>query len=234
MNRGASTRVAHASLRSVRGFPPNPAARLSGKPCKRYLVPLCACSKSNPMPAASRQGRFDQYMLPFLEQDLLSGKAKRYPKLQMLLEYLWLKFNEVVLLRSSSSARYFAGFPIRFQYRCWADSAADGSDATNFLSYMCLRAQADLGLTQPNLSIRIHSNSPQEFLLAASSVVGKGSGMPQVFNDEVIVPGQLNRGIAPRRRAELRCGRLCGTLHARKSAGVERCLNVQFDPHSWS
>ena len=62
---------------------------------------------------------------------------------------------------------------------------------------MCLRAQADLGLTQPNLSIRIHSNSPDEFLQAAAFVISKGSGMPQVFNDEVIMPGQINRGVAP-------------------------------------
>jgi len=61
---------------------------------------------------------------------------------------------------------------------------------------MCLRAQTNLGLTQPNLSIRIHPNSPQEFLLAASSVIGLGSGMPQVFNDEVIIPGQLRHGIS--------------------------------------
>jgi len=26
-------------------------------------------------------------------------------------------------------------------------------------------------------------------------VVGKGSGMPQVFNDEVIIPGQIARGV---------------------------------------
>jgi formate C-acetyltransferase len=73
----------------------------------------------------------------------------------------------------------------------------NGGDATNLLSYMCLRAQANLGLTQPNLSIRIHENSPEEFLGAASFVIGRGSGMPQVFNDEVIIPGQLNRGLTP-------------------------------------
>ncbi|MCP4399912.1 MAG: glycyl radical protein [bacterium] len=140
-------------------------------------------------------GRFDQYMLPFLEKDLASGKLN-FAEAQKLLEYLWLKFNEVVLLRSSSSARYFAGFPIGFNIAL-GGRLSDGSDATNFLSFMCLRAQADLGLTQPNLSIRIHKNSPQEFLLAASSVISKGSGMPQVFNDEVIIPGQIARGISP-------------------------------------
>jgi pyruvate formate-lyase/glycerol dehydratase family glycyl radical enzyme len=75
---------------------------------------------------------------------------------------------------------------------------ADGGDATNFVSYMCLRAQADVGLTQPNFSIRIHAHSPQEFLMAAASVISRGSGMPQVFNDEVIIPAQVGRGIAPR------------------------------------
>ncbi len=140
-------------------------------------------------------GRFDQYMLPYLERDLESGRLT-LPQAQELLEYGWLKFSEVVLLRSSKSARYFAGFPIGFNI-VLGGQQPDGGDATNLLSYMCLRAQADLGLTQPNLSIRIHKNSPEAFLQAAAFVIGRGSGMPQVFNDEVIIPAQLNRGVAP-------------------------------------
>ncbi len=138
-------------------------------------------------------GRFDQYMLPYLESDLADNRLT-LDRAQDLLEHFWLKFNEIVLLRSSHSARYFAGFPIGFNIAV-GGQLADGSDATNLLSYMCLRAQADLGLTQPNLSLRIHAGSPQEFLEAAAFVIGKGSGMPQVFNDEVIVPGQVNRGL---------------------------------------
>jgi formate C-acetyltransferase len=140
-------------------------------------------------------GRFDQYMLPYLERDLQAGRLT-LPQAQELLEYLWLKFNEIVLLRSSSSARYFAGFPIGFNI-VLGGQLADSRDATNLLSYMCLRAQANLGLTQPNLSIRIHRHSPDDFLQAAAFVVSRGSGMPQVFNDEVIIPGQLHRGIDP-------------------------------------
>jgi formate C-acetyltransferase len=139
-------------------------------------------------------GRFDQYVLPYLERDLASGRLT-LPRAQELLETLWLKFNEVVLLRSYKSVRYFAGFPIGFNIAL-GGQRADGSDATNLLSYMCLRAQADLGLTQPNLSVRVHRDSPQDFLEACAYVISQGSGMPQVFNDEVIVPGQLNRGVA--------------------------------------
>ena len=140
-------------------------------------------------------GRLDQYLLPYLEADLAAGDLT-LADAQAWLELLWLKFNEIVLLRSSASARYFAGFPIGFNI-VLGGQTPDGGDATNLLSFMCLRAQADLGLTQPNLSIRIHRDSPQDFLRAAAHVVGRGSGMPQVFNDEVIIPGQLRRGIAP-------------------------------------
>jgi pyruvate formate-lyase/glycerol dehydratase family glycyl radical enzyme len=140
-------------------------------------------------------GRFDQYMLPYLEADLAAGKLT-LATAQELLECLWLKFNEIVLLRSSHSARYFAGFPIGFNVAL-GGRLADSRDATNLLSFMCLRAQVNLGMTQPNLSIRIHEQSPDDFLRAASCVIGKGSGMPQVFNDEVIIPGQIARGVTP-------------------------------------
>jgi len=138
-------------------------------------------------------GRFDQYMIPFLEHDLQAGLLT-LSQAQELLEHLWLKFSEIVLLRSSAGARYFAGFPIGFNI-ILGGQLPQGGDATNLLSYMCLRAQADVGLTQPNLSIRIHNETPEEFLLAATAVISKGSGMPQVFNDEVIIPGQIQHGI---------------------------------------
>jgi pyruvate formate-lyase/glycerol dehydratase family glycyl radical enzyme len=139
-------------------------------------------------------GRFDQYMLPYLVADLAAGRLT-LTEAQHLLESLWLKFNEIVLLRSSDSARYFAGFPIGFNLAV-GGLTPQGEDATNFLSYMCLRAQADLGMTQPNLSLRIHAHSPQDFLMAAAAVIGQGSGMPQVFNDEVIIPAQMQRGVS--------------------------------------
>jgi pyruvate formate-lyase/glycerol dehydratase family glycyl radical enzyme len=138
-------------------------------------------------------GRIDQYLLPYLKIDL-DNQILNIEEAQLLLEHLWLKFNTVVLLRSSNSAKYFAGFPIGFNIVV-GGQLEDGSDATNILSYMCLKAQVDVGLTQPNLSIRIHQNSPQEFLKKAIVVISKGSGMPQVFNDEVIIPGMIRRNV---------------------------------------
>ena len=104
--------------------------------------------------------------MPYLEADLAASHLTLADG-QAWLNLLWLKFNEIVLLRSSHSARYFAGFPIGFNIAL-GGQLVDGSDATNLLSYMCLRAQADLGLTQPNLSVRVHEGSPEELLEAAA------------------------------------------------------------------
>lgn len=139
-------------------------------------------------------GRFDQYMLPYLQRDLESGELT-IPAAQELLECLWCKFNEMVLLRSAESARYFAGFPIGFNLIV-GGQLADGQDATNELSFMCLQAQADVRMPQPNFSVRLHKQTPGDFLTAVARVIRIGTGMPQLFNDEVIIPAYENRGVA--------------------------------------
>ena len=112
-----------------------------------------------------------------------------------LTECLWLKFNQLVYLRNSNSAKYFAGFPIGFNVAIGGQNA-DGSDASNELSYLFLQAQSQLLLPQPNLSLRIYKNSPQELLEAATRVIGLGSGMPQVFNDEAVIPALKAHGVS--------------------------------------
>jgi formate C-acetyltransferase len=138
-------------------------------------------------------GRLDQYLLPYLLGDLQAGRLT-LERAQLLVEHLWIKFGQIVLLRSAASARYFAGFPIGFNITLGGQTAA-GVDATNLLSYICLRAQANVALTQPNLSVRLHAGTPQTFLLAAAGVVARGSGMPQFFGDDVIIAGLQKRGL---------------------------------------
>jgi len=74
----------------------------------------------------------------------------------------------------------------------------DGRDANNELSYLFLKAQEHLLLPQPNLSARLFEGSDQRFLEECSKVIGKGSGMPQIFNDKSIIPALMNQGISKR------------------------------------
>ena len=139
-------------------------------------------------------GRLDQYLYPYLEEDLEGGVLK-LEKAQELLEHLWLSFNKIVYLRNSDGARYFAGFPIGFNIAI-GGLDNEGKDASNLLSWMCLKAQEHIGLPQPNLSVRLHSGSPDDFTDFCSHVIGQGSGMPQIFNDESVIPALENVGIS--------------------------------------
>lgn len=138
-------------------------------------------------------GRADQYLYPFFKKDWESGQLTLERALE-LLEALFLKFNQIVYLRNSNSARYFAGFPIGFNIAVGGQDER-GMDATNELSYLFLRAQEHIGLPQPNFSARLHENSPDNFIKECARVIGKGSGMPQIFNDEAIIPGLIAKGI---------------------------------------
>ena len=139
-------------------------------------------------------GRADQYLFGYYENDLEKGTIDRVAALEII-EALWLKFNQIVYLRNSNSAKYFAGFPIGFNV---AIGGVDerGKDAANELSYLFLKAQAHMGLPQPNLSARLSEVSSEDFVRDCARVIGLGSGMPQIFNDESIVPALEARGIS--------------------------------------
>lgn len=139
-------------------------------------------------------GRMDQYLYPYFRRDFDEGRLG-YAEALELVEALWLKFNQIVYLRNANSARYFAGFPIGFNVALGGQHA-DGSDASNELSFLFLKAQEHLDLPQPNLSVRLHEATPDDLLDASSRVIGLGSGMPQVFNDEAVVPALRRVGVS--------------------------------------
>ncbi|KNC92636.1 formate C-acetyltransferase [Trabulsiella odontotermitis] len=138
-------------------------------------------------------GRFDQYMLPFYQASL--NQSDDPAQLQEILESLWVKCNDVVLLRSTSSARYFAGFPTGYT-ALLGGLTENGRSAVNTLSFLCLDAYQQVQLPQPNLGVRINELIDRPFLLKTAETIRLGTGIPQIFNDEVVVPAFLNRGVS--------------------------------------
>lgn len=137
-------------------------------------------------------GRFDQYMYSYFKKSLQDGVDIEFIK--ELLRALYIKFNTIVALRSTESARYFAGFPIGYTIVLGGVDER-GKDTTNELSYIMLDILGEISLPQPNLSIRVSENSPRDFLKKAAEIIRLGTGMPQVFNDEVNVLAYVNREV---------------------------------------
>ncbi len=135
-------------------------------------------------------GRIDQYLYPYYKKDINDNKIDSSKALEII-ECLYLKFNQIVYLRNKHSAQFFAGFPIGFNIAIGGIDAL-GNNADNEISELCLKAQYDLGLPQPNLSVRLHKDTPEILLKNAVRVVARGSGMPQFFNDEAIINSLIN------------------------------------------
>lgn len=137
--------------------------------------------------------RFDQYMYPYYKGDITSGRLTK-ESAQELLDCLWVKFNDINKVRDEASTKGFGGYPM-FQNLIVGGQDKHGEDATNELSIACLEASAHTKLPQPSISIRVWNKSPNEFLIKAAEVSRLGLGMPAYYNDEVIIPALINRGL---------------------------------------
>lgn len=138
-------------------------------------------------------GRLDRILYPYYQADVEKGILDKERALEII-ECLWLKFNQIVYMRNANSAKYFAGFPIGFNIAVGGQDE-EGNPVENEISFLFLKAQEDIGLPQPNLSVRLCEHTSDSLLKEAVKVVSKGSGMPQFFNDKAVIPALEALGV---------------------------------------
>ena len=187
-------------------------------------------------------GRVDQNLNPFYQRDLAAGRISAEECVE-LIQCLWIKITEIIKVRDSFEAQGFAGYPM-WQNAAIAGQAADGSDATNALSYLVLEATEGVMTTQPTVSFRYHDAIAPELLDQALKMVQKGLATPAFFNDKLAVPLVLLKGATLEEARDwsiegcVECyvtgktdGRpVVGYVNAAKA--VERVLNNGTDPLS--
>ncbi|WP_010236440.1 formate C-acetyltransferase [Clostridium arbusti] len=138
-------------------------------------------------------GRMDQYLYPFYKKSL--DERVTTEEIRQVLGDFYIKTNDVVLLRSESSAKCFAGFPTG--YTVVLGGLDDyGRSSVNPLSYLMLEVYQDILLPQPNLSVRMNELIPRKFLLKTCETIRLGTGIPQLFNDELCIPAFLSKGVS--------------------------------------
>jgi len=135
-------------------------------------------------------GRFDQYMDPYYQSDTSLTPDME----QELIDCIWVKFNDINKIRDEKFAQAFAGYQA-FQNLCVGGQNQEGFDASNAISYMCMEAAARVRMPSPSFTIRVWQGTPDQFLLRACQVVRLGMGVPAMYNDEVIIPALVNRGV---------------------------------------
>ena len=131
-------------------------------------------------------GRFDQYMMKWLEKDLAAERITK-KRAQELLECLFLKWNESTAFTAGVGCPRGNNDKINV-----GGMDSDGKDATNELSFMLLEAHAHVHLIDPALSVRIHRQTPDELLICTLELLRLGGGLPLLLNDDVIIPGMAS------------------------------------------
>lgn len=137
-------------------------------------------------------GRFDQYMYPYYEKSRSGGMTREFA--QELMDCVWVKLNDLNKCRDKASAEGFAGYSL-FQNLIAGGQNAAGEDVTNDLSFMSITATEHVFLPQPSFSVRVWNGSPHDFLIRAAELTRTGIGFPAYYNDEVIIPALMARGL---------------------------------------
>ncbi|NLY72997.1 MAG: formate C-acetyltransferase/glycerol dehydratase family glycyl radical enzyme [Tissierellia bacterium] len=188
-----------------------------------WFVQLSAILSENPL--AMNLGRFDQYVYPYYKKDIEAGLIDRDKALE-LVQALWIKLSEWVWTISSNTANYFAGYN-QFQNLTVGGRTRSGKDGTNELSFICLEATKLTKTHQPGLSVRIHPDSPEEFMMAVSELVSTGNGFPAIHSDQAGAQMLMQRGYNPvDARDWSNCG--CVVPHFRKTGQWTSAVNVNF------
>lgn len=170
-------------------------------------------------------GRLDQTLAPYYEADLAQGRLTPL-EAQELMDCLWIKLSEWVWAVSSNTAKFFAGYSA-FQNLTLGGRRADGSDATNPVTYLCLRAAAHARTHQPNLSVRIHADCPEAFLLDVCRLVREGMGFPAIHNDRAGTAMLMAAGVPSEAARDWSNGG-CVVPHCRKVGEWTAAANINL------
>ena len=127
-------------------------------------------------------GRFDQYMYPYYKEDIEKGILTP-EKAMELIEELYVRVTSNVWFQSTQMAYIFGGY-YRYPHLDVGGLDENGRDASNELSYLCLRAMRYAKTTSPAVSLLLHQKTPDSLLYEACELAAAGMGHPSFFNCE--------------------------------------------------
>ena len=137
-------------------------------------------------------GRADQYLYPYYENDIKEGRITKEAA-QELLDCWFMRYSQDFSLLASEQSRSHDNHSSSSHIHA-GGLKADGTDATNELSYMFLEAMMHTpGMVEPTLSLLVHSKTPEDLLIKACQLTSLGGGYPKFINNDLMVDMLLSR-----------------------------------------
>jgi pyruvate-formate lyase len=132
-------------------------------------------------------GRLDQYLYPYFQTDLETGRLDEADAFELLEEFL-ISFNK--------DSDLYPGMQQgdNGQSLVLGGVDSEGKPVYNALSEMCLRASLELKLIDPKINLRVNRDTPLAVYLLGTQLTKQGLGFPQYCNDDVVIPGLQAKG----------------------------------------
>ena len=126
-------------------------------------------------------GRIDQYLLPYYEADVRSGRLTEETALEEIEEFF-------IACNRDSDLYIGVQQGDNGQSVMLGGVTRDGRPAFNALSRLCLRACGELRLVDPKINLRVDGTTPIDVYEMGTGLTAKGLGFPQYANDDVVIP----------------------------------------------
>ncbi|MFW9974865.1 MAG: pyruvate formate lyase family protein [Candidatus Thorarchaeota archaeon] len=164
-----------------------------------WIVHMLVMAAESYPGAGLSHGRWDQYMYPFFKKDIEEGTLTR-DEAKELLQCYWIKHNYVYDFQGRLGINQ--GINSSFgQLITLSGCGPNGEDLTNDLTWLTLEVIEEMNLFEPKPNIRLHRNTPQDFLIRVAEIVSKAQGSPFLMNfDEHSIEGLVWQGV-PREQA---------------------------------
>ncbi len=136
-------------------------------------------------------GRMDQYLYPYYERDLKEGRLTR-EEAQELIDCFLLRIPLVSW--SMEDLHFYIIGDLLLPHMSVGGYREDGTDATNELSYLFIEGMKHCRLPEPDFSVLVHREAPDDLILKGCELAAMGSGQPMFQNSDFIIEGLLSRG----------------------------------------
>ena len=144
------------------------------KPAYDFTLAMCSFMLVFALDGSDSPGRFDQYMYPaYLKTD-------NKEEVTDLLDRLWEYFHDH-----------------RSWNLCISGSDKNFNDESNELTYEILAMVRKKGYNTPNLTCRVHRNTPDKLWSEIADTLASGTGLPALYNDDIVCTALEKIGIPP-------------------------------------
>ncbi len=156
-------------------------------------------------------GRLDQLLYPFYRRDIDEGRLQTTEALE-LMQWLRIKDSQIVITSGQTHRKKYGGLS-KWHNCVLGGQNADGSDATNDVTYLLLEAAGTCPAPHPTLTMRVHEGTPDKLMDAALELIGSGIGLPAMLSDKSCIEFLEREGV---------------DIETARGYGVAGCLGINI------